>query len=162
MAYLALEAWPIRFGTREAARHFAGARGAAFFLAVCLDRATGPAQGRPAAGDLTPSEWAELSAAAFGADPLLDLIAILEPAAAGAEAEAPMNWGEAFAEVAAETGWTFDEIAGLTVGQFLAYRTRGALPGGSVAPRPGETIGQAAARRAALFALAAQPEGETP
>jgi hypothetical protein len=151
-AYLALEAWPIRFGSREASPYWSTPMGARFFLHVALERAISSGGADPDPKSLSPAEWAELGSAAFGADPLEELVGVLEPTPE-AIAE-PMNWAKAFAEVARETGWTFEQIGELTVGQFLAYRTRGEVAGGTVAPRPGETIGQAARRRAAVFAEA--------
>ena len=36
-----------------------------------------------------------------------------------------LNWAEAFAEVAHDTGWTFDEIGALRLPAWRAIRTRG-------------------------------------
>jgi hypothetical protein len=128
-AYEALEAWPPRYGSPEAEAEFSKLDGLAFFLAIVGRRSGWTAEDlADVLAGIRPAEYAALCLAAFGSDPLDEcgrLMGIYQPEAEDGRRSEDLNWAEAFADVADATGWTFDQIADLTLSQWTAYRTRG-------------------------------------
>jgi len=152
--YAACEAWPIRYGSAEGAALLSTRAGAVAWLAVVLARAEPtPTDDEVAAlaGSLSPDEWRRLAAVALDSDPLDELVRMIDPPEAESGEADDLNWGEAFSDVAESTGWTFDAIADLTLAQWVAIRTGGTAERGASAPREGESVGEAAARRRRLF-----------
>lgn len=49
----------------------------------------------------------------------------------------PANWGEIFADLAREYGWTFAEIANMTFDQIYLACTQGKTPKAGIPIRPG-------------------------
>ena len=149
-AYDACEGWPVRYGSAEG-RGSSPPRPALFFLAVALARAAPRDACDPEEllHALSPAEWRALLAACWGSDPLDELERLIDPEGAPAAGD-DLNWGEAFAELAKETGWTFGEIAELTIPQWIALRTGGKVTRGAAVP-PGMSLMEFARRRHALF-----------
>jgi hypothetical protein len=78
---------------------------------------------------------------------------MIDPEAFGDSPRAPADWARIVVEFVRESGWTFDQAAELTLGQLGAWKSKGQSADLDVPPRPGETSGQAAERRAAYFDL---------
>lgn len=154
-AYEACEAWPPRFGDPAADAVLDTADGIVFLLALIADR-SGWTRGdlEDLLGSIEPGDLARIRAAAFQADPidrLTDLMGLRdpdpEPDAAPSE---PANWGESFARAAELTGWTFDQIADLTLPQWRALRTGGKVDRSATIP-PGMSAAEAGERQRRKF-----------
>lgn len=124
-AYEQAETWPPRYGSAEADAVLSTPAGRMFLLSLIADRSGWTADQLTELCETLDAESLDrLELAAFGADPL-DVAAALMGLNDQADDSDPINWAEAFADCADATGWTFDDIASMTIGQWLAYRSRG-------------------------------------
>ena len=143
--------WPVRYGSGLGSQLFGSQAGARFFLAVAMsraDRVFSQAELDAMLGKITPDEWRQLSAILFGSNPIDEVVRMLDPAPDVPSED--LNWAQAFAEVAESTGWTFEQLADLTLSQWIAIRS-GGKPSNPFAPRPGESIWAADKRRRRLL-----------
>jgi hypothetical protein len=150
-AYDRAESWPVRYGSAEGGALFNSEAGLLYFLAVALARSTPIEACDPEelVAALDPVEWSELLAAAWGTEPLDELERLLDPDALTPGED--LNWGEAFAETARDTGWTFAQIGELTVSQWIAYRSDGKVARVARTVPEGMTVLQYAEMRRRAF-----------
>lgn len=154
-AYDLAEAWPPRYGSPEADRRFATHEGICFFLSVVAERSRWtPDELAEVLAKITRDEYAALARSAFGPDPLDELGRLMglydEPEADEDAPRDDLNWAEAFAEAAEATGWTFDQVADLTVPQWVAFRS-GGKPARAAEIPPGMTVADYSRRQHRRF-----------
>lgn len=130
--------WPPRYGSPEADQAFRSPAGRLFFAALVFESSAVAISVEELARELsqaTPEQLRALASAAFAVRPIeaLNHRVAAELGERGPEDDpdpddddqGDLNWAEAFAEVAHDTGWTFDEIGALRLPAWRAIRTRG-------------------------------------
>mgnify|MGYP000228687340 FL=1 len=122
-----------------------------YFLTVVADRSGWTeADLLAVVSDLTPDSLAEIRRAAYQSDPL-DVLTHLMGLLGDDEADpTAFNWARAFVQTIEATGWTFDQIADLTLAQWQALRT-GGVPDRTPPHPVGMTYAEAAAAQRRKF-----------
>lgn len=167
--YREAKQWPPAWDSAALAGLLETAAGFAALLLVLL----GPGRG----GTLTEEEALDLSARATGAErsavrvaalgltPADVLARLLDPRSlAGDPVAERVTLAEAIDALAAERGWTYEQIGDLTLAQFRMARAGGKLGKVKLIPRPGQSLLQAAQWRKRLFLDPdpGPPDGWTP
>lgn len=153
-AWKAARDWPPRLGSEDAAALLESPAGRVAFVAVCLRRCDPSVTAEDAAtvaAAMDAAEWANLRRVAWGLQPWRELQGELDPTSLDAPDAGPPDWTEAFHEIAGRTGWTFDEIGALTLGQYRAIRSGSGPVYRGLTRRHGETPEQLAARERETF-----------
>lgn len=136
-AFRACKTWPPRYGSPAADAAFLRPAGRLFFLGLLL-RSSGydPELATLVELDskLLPGELAHAAVIAFGGRPIEELNRRIGRELGEREdddsddddpEQGDINWAEAFARVAEQTGWTFEEIGRLRIPQWRAIRSGG-------------------------------------
>jgi hypothetical protein len=101
---------------------------------------------------LSPAEWAQVQAIAYGLRPVDVLARLIDPEWGRRGTPEGVPWGRAIDEVAAERGWTYDQVGRLTLTQFANARRGGKPPeDADMELPPGEDVARIAATRRARF-----------
>jgi hypothetical protein len=145
--------WPPKLGTPQAGEVLGTPAGLVAFVLVCLRRCDPSVTATDAAevaAKMGPAEWATLRRIAWGRQPWEELREELDPSAAE-DPGPPPDWAEGFQDLAATTGWTFEQIGELTVTQYRIARSGTAPAYRGLVRGAGETLEQLAARERETF-----------
>mgnify|MGYP000090023875 CR=1 FL=1 len=150
-AFEACEVWPPRQGSDAGDALLGSADGVIYFLTVVADRSKwSEADLLAVVSDLTPDSLASIRRAAYQSDPLDTLTVLMELLPDDEADPAAFNWARAFVQTIDRTGWTFDQVADLTLAQWQALRT-GGVPDRTPPHPVGMTYQEAAAAQRRKF-----------
>jgi hypothetical protein len=151
--------WPPKLGTDEASGIINQPEGLIAFVLVALrrgDPSVTPQDAAECAVKMAPEEWMTLRRIAWGVSPWREVRGEL---VSEDEIGPPIDWVEAFAQMAEVYGFTPETVGNLTLSQWRGYRAGKADVYRGLDRQPGESVKELRERERRLFGV--NPPGDT-